>query len=621
MASVSVVDFETEAIKPRPHYPPKPVGVAIRSPDGRRKYYAFGHPTGNNSTVGTARRALKEAYEADHVVMHFAGFDLDVAACHMGLAPPKRVDDTLFLAFLKDPDARELGLKPLAEKDLGREATERDELSEWIQTNVKECKRSPKKWGEYIARAPGELTGMYAIGDIDMTYALYKKYLPEIKERGMYGAYKRELKCLSLTMEMERSGLRVHRKRLKEAQQVFAQMNSDCLKRIAKRLRINPKDMKSPENKKGFNLNSSDQLADAIMRAGKFDSTTKTPSGKISTKMENLRVDCNDKTLINLLGIHSVAEKYLSTFIGPWLDQAAITGGRVLPKFNQTRGTDNGGGGTRTGRYSSSNPNMQQVSANVDESKNKETLLLVQKWLREQYQYDFIGLRDFFLPDPGTILIAVDYSQQELRLLAHFARGLLMEMYRKDPKIDVHEFASRLLKTDFGIDLPRKAVKIIVFGLIYGMGVGKMADGMDLELHVAKAAKTGILNGIPGIKELIKKLDKLARRDEPIITIGGRQYYFEEPKFINGRLVDFTYKGLNRLIQPSAADYTKQGMVDVAEELPECRIACQIHDELLVCAPDESYGPRIEQAMCRMKLDVPMLAEAKYSWETWARCA
>lgn len=618
---IAVVDCETDAISSRPNYPPKPVGVAIQWPDKSREYLAFGHPTKNNCSVATARQKVLQAYQASKVVFHHASFDCDVLECHMGIKPPKRIEDTLFLAFLKDPDTRELGLKFLGERDAGIKPTERDDLKEWLVDNVKELKRSDKKWGEYICRAPGDLAGEYAMADVRTTGKLYSKYMPEIDERGMRDAYERELKCMTITQEMERSGVRVHRKNLRKCRDVFEKMNQECLKRIAKRLRINPNDLKSPDNKKGFNLNSSDQLADAIMRAGKFDHTVKTPSGKISTKMENLRDGCNDKTLVNLLAVHSVADKYLSTFIKPWLAQAAITDGRILPKFNQVRGMDAGGGGTRTGRYSSSDPNMQQISANVEESKNKETLLLVQKLLKDEYDYPFIGLRDFIIPDEGTLLIGVDYNQQEIRLLAHFARGLLRKMYRDDPNLDVHEFCSQLLKSDFEIDLPRKAVKIIVFGLIYGMGVGKMADGMDLDLKTAKQAKEGILSGIPGIKKLMRELHRLADHDKPVVTWGGREYFCEEPKLINGRMMSWEYKQLNRLIQPSAADYTKQGMIHVAEEVPEVRIAIQVHDELICMAPSEKYGKRIVKAMCREKLDVPMIAEAKMSWKSWARAA
>lgn len=623
--SISVVDFETEKIESRPVYPPRPVGVAIQWPDKAREYLAFGHPTKNNCSIATARRKLADAYKADRVVFHHAAFDVDVAACHLGLDRPKRIDDTLFLAFLKDPYLRELGLKPLGEKHAGIKPKARDRLREWLGQNVPELKRSDSKWGEYICRAPGDIAGRYAMDDVRTTGALFDTYLPEIDERGMRAAYERELKVLPITMEMERSGIRVHRKKLREARDVFHKLDQDILKRICRKLKLDPKNMKSDDNPKGFNLNSSDQLASALVSSKKLSHTIKTKTGKVSTKMDNLKECCNDPELLSLLAVHSVADTYQSTFINPWLAKADATGGRLLPKFNQVRGYDEGGGGARSGRFSSGDPNLQNISANVEESKNKDTLILMQKWLRDDYDYEFIGLRDFFLPDEGTCIIATDYNQQELRMLAHFTRGVLEQKYIDNPEFDVHDYCGRYLKKNFSIDLPRKAVKIIVFGLVFGMGVGKMADGMKIHPKIAKQARDGILDAIPGIKKLMKKLHKLADHNEPLVTWGGREYFCEEPRMIkrdgHTRMVSFEYKMLNYKIQPSAADYTKEGMIAVAEEVPQVRIAVQVHDELLCMAPNESYAKQIQRAMCRGKLRVPMLAESKISWESWARAA
>lgn len=618
---VATVDFETYKIDSRPAYPPKPAGVAIRMPGGHREYLAWGHPEGNNCDMATARMKLKDAYSAKSVLFHHAAFDTDVAEAAFGLAPPAKFHDTLFLGFLKDPHTRDLGLKPLGERDLGRSPKEQQELKRWILSAYRDAKES--NWGEFIAHAPGALVGKYAISDVDTTFGLFKKYVPEIDKRGMWPAYKRELACAPITLEMERSGVLVDRKGLTKCRDMFIGMDKELLRGIAKRLKLDPKDMKSPENPKGFNLNSGDQLADAMKRNGKFDSIIRTPTGKVSTKMVNLRSMCNDKKLLDMLAIHSVAEKYLNTFISPWLMKSGIAGGRLLPKFNQVRGYDEGGGGTRTGRFSSSDPNMQQVSSNVEESKNRETLLLLQAYLKDQMGYGFIGLRDFILPDEGMVMVCCDYDQQELRLLAHFEQGLLMREYLKNPKMDVHDFVRLLVKEATGLDFPRKFIKTTVFGIVYGMGVGKLADQLGVDSATAKKVRDGVLKAIPGIQRLMDDLKRLANKDKPLETWGGRQYFCEEPSYDEARGFwrSFEYKMLNYLIQPSAADVTKQGMINVREQLPECRIALQVHDELVVMAPDKSYAPRVARAMCDMKMNVPMTATAKISTKSWARAA
>jgi DNA polymerase I len=628
MTEPHVVDFETSKIESRPAYPPRPAGVAIREPGGRKKYYAFNHASGNTHSVAEARSALAEAYSNEKgVVFHNGPFDMDVGEVHLGLAPPKKFHETLFLAFLNDPYESDLGLKPLAEKHLGDPADERDRLRDWILENLKTDqgrKIAKTKWGEYIAQAPGKLVAPYARGDVDKTYRLFEHMKPVIKERGMWPAYKRELECVPVIMEMERGGVRVDRKRLCKAKAVFMKMDMDVVARIAKKLRVNPADLQTDDNKKGFNINSGAQLADALIRAGKMDSVVKTATGKVSTKIVNLEACCNDKELIKLLAVHSVCEKYIGTFMEPWIEQSRTSGGRILPHFNQTRGRSaDGGGGARSGRLSSSNPNMQQVSANVDESKNKEVLQLMQKWLRDDYQYDFIGLRDYIIPDEGCVLIAIDYNQQELRLLAHFENGVLRDAYLKNPRLDVHEFCRQLVYKTNGVLYERKQIKTVVFGIIYGMGLGKLADGMEVDTATAKAIRAGILDAVPGISNIQRGLDRLARKDLPLITLGGRQYFCEEPRYdrVHKRWMSFEYKMLNYKIQPSAADYTKQGMVNVWRNVPQVRIALQVHDELVVMAKHRKYGPRVAAAMCDVELGVPMLADPKYSDYSWARVA
>jgi DNA polymerase I-like protein with 3'-5' exonuclease and polymerase domains len=621
----STVDFETGAIRSRPQYPPKPVGAAIRWPNGEKEYLAWGHPEGNNTDIGTARSKIKDAYKADRVLFHHGAFDMDVGECHLNIKPPKRFDDTLFQAFLLDPHAQELDLKGLAADHLDMAPDEQDRLREWIIDHIPAARKKPSSWGEYIDQAPGGLVGKYAIGDVSRTYRLDKKMMPEVDRRGMREAYERELKCVPITLEMERSGVRIDVKRLKKGTAVFEQMDRDVLRRIAKKLRLDPKNMKSPENPKGFNLNSGVQLADAMIKAHKLDKISRTPTGKVSTKIALLQEGCNDKELLNLLAIHSVANKTISSFMHPWMDQCILTGDRLLPKFNQVRGYDEGGGGARSGRYSSSDPNMQNISANVEESKNKDVLLLMQKLLKDEYDYPFIGLRDYIIPDDNCVMICVDYNQQELRLLAHFEKDVLMRAYIENPMLDVHTFCQQLVKDITGIEFPRKAIKTTVFGIIYGMGVDKLAVQMDADKDTAKQVRDGILEAVPGISKLMKQLKRLARRDEPLRTWGGREYFCEEPKFVKkyGRWMSFDYKMLNYQIQPSAADVTKQGMIQVKERVPEARIAVQVHDELVCMVPRvrkvNIYGKRIIEAMCDMEFNVPMMAEAKYATRSWAR--
>lgn len=614
----ATVDFETDKIESRPNYPPKPVGVAIRWPGGQKEWLSWGHPTGNNTDIGTARSKLAKAYSAkDGVIFHNAAFDLDVAEVHLGLRPPEKFDDTLYLSFLKNPFEPTISLKPMSEKYLDMPPEEQLELKDWILQNVKEARRRKTKWGEYISQAPGDLVGRYALGDVDRTFKLYRKFRPEIEKRGMSGAYTREIECTKVTLEMERSGVRVDTKHLKSFSKALTRMDEDLVYQIQKKLGVANRFKINPN----FNLNSGKQLADALIKADKLDQVIKTEKGSVSTSIDNLTKCCNDKELLELLAVHSVCEKYHGTFVEPWIEQAARTGGRILPHFNQVRNrSDDGGGGARSGRLSSSDPNMQNIAANVEESKNRETLLKMQEWLRS-YDFEFHGLRDFIIPDEDTVLVAVDYNQQELRILAHFERGVLMRAYLENPTLDIHTFCQQLVKEVVGIEFPRKSIKITVFGIVYGMGIDKLANSMGVDRDTAKQVRDGIYKAVPGIERLMRDLKNLANRDRPLRTWGGREYFCEEPKYDKKRKrwMSFEYKMLNYLIQPSAADCTKQGMINVSRQVPDARIAIQVHDELVCMVKKEQVKERIVKAMCDVEFNVPMLAEAKTSRLSWAR--
>jgi DNA polymerase I len=625
------VDLETEGIKIRPDYPPKPIGLAIRWPGGNKQYLAFGHWDGrNNCSRGTAAAIMRDINRRPEAKLYHNGaFDLDVADVQMGIKPASYIEDSLFLAFLKNPHEQTIALKPLMEKYLDRPPETRDVLREWIVDNVKvngrKMGKKYKEWGAHICEAPASVVGPYAMDDVENTYQIWRKFRPEIIRRGMFDAYQREISLLPVTLEMERSGVRVAVPRMKKALGVFEEMDNTLIKAIGKKLNIDPAELQTESKNNGgedneeFSINRN-QLAKAMYAAGKFSHIVKTPTGRMSTKVSVLHETCNDKELLDLLAVHSVANKYITGFLRPWIEQAQITGGRILPKFNQVRArTNDGGGGTRTGRYSSSDPNLQTVTANVEESKNKDTLLLMQKWLKNFYHYEFIGLRDFFLPDEGMLIAAVDYNQQELRLFAHFEEGLLMQAYWQNPRLDVHEHIRQLIYKATGKLYERKAVKILVFGMLYGMGLEKLSLSLEQPRKVAAAIRDGLFKAVPGIGKLMKALKHLANRHLPLRTWGGREYFCEEPVWFNNQWISFEYKMLNQLIQPSAADMTKQGMLNVREEVPQARIAIQVHDELVCMVPHRKYGPKIAEAMVRGKFNVPMLADAKYSSETWAR--
>lgn len=596
------VDFETEAIEPYPDYPPKPVGVAVRW-EGKYQYLAWGHPCENNCTKTQAKKILRGIWRNHIPLFHNASFDLEVAYKHFGLPFPAEYHDTLFLAFLNDPRETNLSLKPLADKYLDMPATEQDKLNQWIEKHVfednglKPTKANPL--GAHIAKAPGKLVGKYAVGDIKRTLLLYKHFYPSIVERGMGEAYLRELAVMPIFNKMSRNGIHIACNKLYRDTKKYTKMRKSVHDRITKKLG-------------DINIDSGPQLADAMDKKNLVKYWIETEKGNRSTSKENLMKVCKDKKLVDDLSLHSTLNTYLDTFMNPWLEVSNRTGGTIHPSYNQVRSPDERSqgmrGGTRTGRPSSMRPNFLNVPSNPY---NDEM-----PWTKE-----LPLLRDYIVPATGNVLLNRDYSQQEVRILGHYEEGDLYKGYNNDPKMDVHDYVQQLIWPGAGEER-RKPTKILNFGMIYGMGASGVALKLGCTIEEAKALIAAHRKALPAVKQLNDKIKKATRKKEPIVTWGGREYYAEPAKIINGKRREFDYKQINYLIQGGAADCTKEAMIRV-DGVCKGDIILQVYDEIML--ETESQWKNIDmklmrEAMESVEFDVPMLTDGKWSGQSWARC-
>lgn len=176
------LDFETEAIVSGSDRSPTPVGLAIRFEDGGCTYLSWRHPTENNSTLFEVKEVVRKIIDSDEFLLfHNAKFDVRILMEHFDVPyPAKRVHDSMFLAFLYDPRESSLGLKYLADKYLNMPPDEQEELRDWLVANVKGV--TEKNFGAHISKAPGDLVGRYAIGDVERTYQLYCYYMDKFME-------------------------------------------------------------------------------------------------------------------------------------------------------------------------------------------------------------------------------------------------------------------------------------------------------------------------------------------------------------------------------------------------------------------------------------------------------
>lgn len=570
--NITAIDFETEAIESRPVYPPNPIGVAIYERDGTARYYAWGHPTNNNTTFEAARVILKTVLEqADmEFVCHNTPFDAAVCIEKMGLPIPwERMNDTMLLAFLADPFG-ELSLKPLCHQLLGLPPDERDAVKDWlIRHGI--C-RDTKGWGAYISKAPGDLVGKYAEGDVTRTVALFDYLYPLIEKSGMLTAYNRERRLMPYIMAMEKRGINLDHVALKHDTDFYF----DKLEWLDEEIcRIVGREV---------DVDSNAQLADAIEAAGLSKGFMSTPTGLRSTSKESLIGAVNDPVLLGHLLVRGSIATCLRTFLQPWLVQYQKHG-RLYMQWNQIRNyTDTG---ARTGRISSS-PNLQNIPV---------------EWEGLRAELDKIGyvlpfelpsVRKYIIPDEGKIFIGRDYSAQEMKLLAHFTDGVLLKELQADPHKDVHMIAADIAK------ITRKVAKTLGFAVLYGAGVGRVAETLGINVTQAGNIKVQYLTALPEIKDFQKELNLLGKSRSYTETIGGRHYYVQKPAVVAGKFRTFEYKLPNYKIQGSAADQTKEAMIRYAESTLHGELVLTVHDQLVVQtlvehADDEAYI--LEQAM------------------------
>lgn len=616
------IDFETLGIEGRPVYPPAPVGVSIKYAGKKSKYWAWGHPVGNNCSWDEAREQLSKAWVHKGGLLFQNGkFDLDVAEVHFGLHIPswEKIHDTMFLLFLDDPHQIELGLKPASERILGWPSDEQDEVGNWLIANqpikgvkISKSRASAHYFGRYIAYAPGDLVAKYANGDVERTEALFDKLWPKTVERGMQAAYDRERRLMPILLEMERQGLPVDLPRLQKDVAQYNEWRDKLNEWIIRRLKASP----------DINLDSGQQLVDAMVAAGSADTDLipRTPTGKFQTNKEALLLGVTDKVLLGVLKYRTQLNTCLNTFMQPWLTVAQRSNGLIYTTWNQIK-TPSGDSnvGTRTGRLSST-PNFQNIPKEFQPIFDHEA---PGKKLPKAPFKDLPPLpkvRGYITPFAGHVMIDRDYSQQEPRILAHFDGGSLMEKYVSNPWIDFHDYAKAELEK-MGKFYDRKPVKNTNLGLIYGMGVGKLAAKNDMSVEESSELKKAILQLYPGLKEMYRDMKVRAKMRQPIRTWGGREYYCEEPRLANGRIQEFDYKLVNVLIQGSAADCTKEALIRYhGVKHPEAKIILNVHDQVTVSVPVKLLKSEMEvlrQSMESVEFDVPILSEGAVSSTTW----
>ncbi|MCB0074177.1 MAG: DNA polymerase I, partial [Caldilineaceae bacterium] len=559
------------------------VGLGIAWDTGAAAYIPVSHSEGAQVPWDAVRAALQPAF-ADAAIpklAHNAKYDLTVCRRH-GLDVAGPIHDTMVMAWLLDPASRSLGLKAQADAELDWTMTE---LTDLIGTGRKQITM------DAVAIEPA---GMYCCADVDATIRLYDALAPRLHDADLWPIYADiELPLIPVLTDMEMTGISLDTEFLAEM--------SDTL---GTRLAALEEELMALVGH-DFNLRSTQQLSDVLFNELGFPTKgiKKTSSGHYSTAVATLDAlaantgDLTDeqKRVLDIIFEQRQLEKLRGTYVDALPALVNPATGRVHTSFNQT--------GAVTGRMSSNSPNLQNIPIRTELGRQ---------------------IRRAFVAKPGWLLLSADYSQVELRILAHVAKEqALIDAFNAD--LDIHAATAARL---FGIDLAdvqsaqRGLAKTINFATVYGSSAFGISTRTEMDTKQAQQFLDQYFIMYPQIKAYVADTMTAAADKGYVETLLGRKRFF--PELLSGRLpynqrMAVERAAINAPIQGTAADIMKIAMIRLHERLRtdglHARMLLQVHDELVLEVPPEEVETVAALVRDVMEhaytLDVPLKADVE----------
>ena len=582
------------------------VGIAV-AVDGYKNYFPIAHGEGPNLPRDQVLKWFKDVCESPATkIFHNAMYDVCWIR-NLGIKINGLIIDTMVAASLIDENRFSFTLNSLSWVYLNKGKNES------LLTNAaKERGLDPKA---EMWKMPASEVGAYAEEDAALTLELWHLFKKIIIEEDLQNIFNLETDLFPCLVDMRHLGVRVDIEKANQLKTALAIKEENLLQQIK---------IESGVDTQLWAARSIEKVFQKLNLP--YEVTEKTGAPSFTKNF----ISKHNHPVVNMIAEARKINKVRTTFIDTILRHEHK--GRIHADINQIRSDD---GGTVTGRFSYSNPNLQQIPA-----RDPDTGPLI---------------RSLFIPEEGCKWGTFDYSQQEPRLVAHYAlrfeydsAQVIADSYENDPSTDFHQIVADMAEID------RKEAKTINLGLFYGMGKAKLQN----ELAVSKEKADELFNTyhgrVPFVKELMSGVMNAAQQKGRIKTLLGRRcrfpkyepilrgsdwgtfvpaadhermkelkemgpYLLDEngnkekdvdgkPKknywYKNGHRRAFTYKALNKLIQGSAADMTKKAMVDLYKEGLIGHI--QIHDELDFSIESESQADKIKQIMEQaVELKVP----------------
>ncbi len=570
------VDLETTSLEPRRA---RIVGLAFSWEPGQGLYVATAGPRGARfCPPEQAVELLRPVLEAERPAKLGQNLKYDVAVLkNYGVELGGLECDSMVASYLLRPASRTHNLDALAERYLGYRTVKIDAL---IGTGKDEIT---------MDRVPIDEVTPYACEDADVALRLCRLLSEGLREQELWGLFSRlELPLVPVLAAMEWIGVKIDVEQLKAISTEFASELADLERDIYR------------EAGRELNVNSPQQLSRLMFEEMELPP----PRGRrrttgYSTASDVLKALKDDHPIAAYVLRYRELSKLKSTYADALLEMVNPETGRVHTSFNQTV--------TATGRLSSSDPNLQNIPVRTE--------------LGRRIRRAFVaGAEDMSL-------VSADYSQVELRLVAHCSGDPALSRAFQEER-DIHRFVAAQvndLPEEEVTDAMRQQAKAVNFGIIYGLSPYGLAGQIDVPVPQAERFIEDYFRRYPRVREFIEETIERARRDQFVRTLAGRKRRIEGIRASGARRNAAERIAVNTVVQGSAADLIKLAMIEIHRELPKvsrrARMLIQIHDELVFEAPDhevEAVAAFVERKMSgALELDVPLKVDIAVA-KNWA---
>ena len=551
----------------------KVVGIAV-AVDGYSGYFPFDHEGGGNLEKSKVIQWFTDVCESQaDKIFHNAMYDVCWIRA-MGIKLNGNIYDTMIAASLVNENRFRFDLGSLGWDYVGR------------GKNETELVAAAKEWGvdpkADMWKLPSMYVGKYAERDAEITLALWRVMQKELSDQDLGAIFELEPDLFPCLVDMRFLGVRVDVQAAHQLKDKLAAEEKELLQKIKKETQVDVQIWAARSIEKVFQ-----KLSLPYARTDKTNSPSFTKNFLSS----------HDHPLVKCIAKAREINKAHTTFIDTIIKYEHK--GRIHADINQIRSDS---GGTVTGRFSYSNPNLQQIPA-----RNKDLGPLI---------------RSLFIPESGCEWGCFDYNQQEPRLVVHYASldqdasVFNVKNAYNEGDADFHTIVAKMAQ------IPRTQAKTINLGLFYGMGKAKLQAELGVSKEKAEELFSIYHSRVPFVKTLMKSVSNRAQHRGQIRTLGGRlcRFHLWEPNSFGlhkalpfeqavqehgpGIRRAYTYKALNKLIQGSAADMTKKSMLELYKEKIIPHI--QIHDELDISVESDKQAKRIKEVMeSAVDLEIP----------------